>query len=201
MPRRGVMTEGDLRRLGIKVPSAKPAGRRLPSLVGPPGLSLITEHRLQTQIVAHFRRVLRQPAKVRAIPNQRTVAHLSDEQQRKILRALYAEGLDPESLDLEFIWDPRLGAPGSRGVAWIEVKRPVNPEPVSVGQDRFIADARAMGFVAGVAQSLEQAEALLSEAGAPLLIRILGKVPPPEMAEAPMGGNHRRLGYSGNKRP
>ena len=67
------------------------------------------------------------------------------------------------------------GVEGNRGLAWIELERPVRSAPVSEDQLAFAAtvrrdDARA-GVVAGWAQSLEQCLALLAEAGAPLRCR------------------------------
>lgn len=182
MPRRGI-TLAAAKRMGV-VASAKadkPRGRALPSLEGV-GLDRITEDDLQRQVV----RTLRQAGlTVLAVANQRTVRHLPDDRQHAALNALIAGGMVPGASDLLVQWDAAKGAPGNRGVCWIELKRPVRPSPVKPEQDRFIADQRALGVVAGVAQSYEQVEALLVEAGAPLRFRTTWPVPAAETSEAP----------------
>lgn len=147
-------------------------GLRLRDLPGPPSLAALTEHDLQVQVVRHFRAALLAPCSVIAVANQRTLGHLPDAVARKILRALVAEGMVIGALDTLFEWDPRLGVPGNYGACWVEMKRPVKPKPVSEEQLAFIARQRSMGRVAGWAQSLEQVEDLLVEAGAPLRMRL-----------------------------
>ena len=156
-------------------------GRRLPSLPGI-GLERLTEEDLQKSVVRDLRRA---GLYVLSIPNQRTIRHLPDAAAHRLLSALVASGMVVGASDLLVVWDVAKGAPGNRGVCWIELKRPVKPSPVSPEQDQFITDQRALGFVAGVAQSYEQAEALLVEAGAPLRFRTTWPVPAAETVEAP----------------
>lgn len=172
----------EARRLGHRplAKAAKPAGRRLPSLQGI-GLERVTERDLQRQFVRDLRRAGLFPV---AVPNQRSIRHLPDDQQRNALEALVADGMVVGALDLLVQWDADKGAPGSRGLCWIEVKRPVKPAPVRPEQDAFIATQRALGVVAGVAQSYEQAEALLVEAGAPLRFVAMRPAPAAETSEA-----------------
>jgi predicted RNA-binding protein with PUA domain len=110
------------------------------------------------------------------VPNQRAVSHLTAVARKKVLAALVADGMEVGAADLEVAWDARLCPAGNRGVAYVELKRPVDPKPVSPDQVRFVREMRALGFVAGWAQSLEQVEDLLVEAGAPLRFRILRPV-------------------------
>lgn len=151
-------------RAGIAAGAGKPKGRKLPDLPGI-GLERVTERDLQRQIVRDLRRAGLFPM---AVPNQRSLRHLPDEAQHGAINALVADGMVIGALDLLVQWDAAKGAPGNRGLCWIECKRPVKPAPVSPEQDRFIETQRTLGVVAGVAQSYGQAEALLVEAGAPL---------------------------------
>lgn len=167
------LTAAEARRLGVRLPRMPTGDLHLPDLPGPPGIERVTERMLQRQALPYFRRVLPPGSKVWHTPNERSLRHLSEEQRRNALFAAVADGMDPGALDLNFAWDASLGSVPSRGVAWVELKRPVKPAPVSAKQVAWIRDMRAIGHVAGWAQSLEQIEALLVEAGAPLSIRLL----------------------------
>jgi hypothetical protein len=172
-----------------------------------------TERDVQRGVVKHFRSALVQPCKVIAIPNQRAMslvradpgqfaalpeamrgaaqASATQAKQRKVLAALIADGMEPDAPDLLFLWDARFGEPGNRGVALVEMKR-LKGSVTRQGQTDFISDLSAMGHAAGVANSLEQVEAILTEAGAPLRIRLLGRARPashtPKTSEAPATG-------------
>ena len=183
MARRGV-SFAVAKTLGLASASsgrASPRGRRLPSLPGI-GLERIGEDDLQKQIVRDLKRA---GMTVTAIVNQRTVRHLPDADRARLIASLVAGGMVVGASDLLVEWDISKGRPGNQGRCWIELKRPVNPSPVTPEQDEFIASRRALGVVAGVAQSYEQAEALLVEAGAPLRFRTMGPAPTPEKVEAP----------------
>ena len=136
-----------------------------------------TERDVQREAVRHFRSAMPRGTRIWAVPNQRVISHEAGadaetraQGRRKALTALVADGMDPGVADLHFAWDRRLGAEGNEGVAYIEFKRPVGAKPPTADQIRFIEDMRAQGKVAGVARSLEEAEDLLIEAGAPLRV-------------------------------
>ena len=192
MSRPMVLTAREAARIGIR-PKRKPFdGLRLPSLEGV-GLERITEQDLQRQVLGHLRVALPPGSRAIAIPNQRAIRHLPPAAQHKVLASLIADGMAEGASDLLVVWDATLGEPGNRGMAWIELKRPVKPAPVSANQIAFAQSMRALGIVAGWAQSLEQVEHLLVEAGAPLRIRLLGKA---GRAEAAWGGTPQTKGPS-----
>lgn len=170
----------DAARLGVKLPRAKKApGLRLSDLPGPPGLTRITERMVQREIRRNGFQVLPPGVKIIHAPNERRISDRPKDEQKVYLGALIGDGMDPGALDLQFIWDLTLGAPGNRGQCWMDVKRPIKPKPISTHQLRFVREMRAMGIVAGWAQCWEHAEALLIEAGAPLRMRLPGREVPP----------------------
>lgn len=129
------------------------------------------EAALQRDLVAWFRAALPPGSLVVAMANQRLLSHLPPDEAARMVQALAAIGMVKGASDLWFVWDARLGAPGNRGLAVVEVKRRVGGGPPTPEQEEFIARMRALGVVAGVARSHEEVEALLLEAGAPLRTR------------------------------
>lgn len=168
------ISAAEARRLGIKVPRRKKEpGLKLPDLVGLPSLAGATERAVQRDVLAHFRRALPAGSKVFGHINQREFhPDMSDEQQHVRLKVLIGDGMEQGLLDLQALWDARHGAAGNRGIVLIELKRPIKPPEVSRKQLDFIFAMRAIGVVAGWAQSVEQAEQLFIEAGAPLRFRL-----------------------------
>lgn len=159
------------RRLGIPIADMPVDEIKLPTLPGPAGQDLRTEHDFQSDAVKHYRRALGQRGDMIAVPLQRHLGHMSEAHRRSVIRNLSEEGCRTGILDTLAEWDVRLGRPGNLGHCWIEFKRAARPEAVKARQVEFMLWRRSQGKVAGWAQCLEHCEALLDEAGAPRLFR------------------------------